>query len=726
MGCPEYDVVLHPLVFVILVMVGEDAFSVTHVRVLSSHDKRIAKGGEGVCLNCDFGGLRRWAVIRGAGAERGPVRAQESYSLARDLLCYDGGENRSRLENPVSHSIPLAIHATHEAGAKVGGIGSVLDGILSAKSYNKQVGRTVLVGPMFGWDPAQMERLTDPRNGVQIRYSSLHGILYDVSEPVQQALRTVERTFRVALLYGRRRFGDVEHEILLVDASNPHMGHMERFSYFLWETYGIESFRYNFDFEYNLYMSIAQPLFSGLKALGVDDGLAPHERVIIAHEWLGLPVAFAAQLNEPEQWRTVFYAHEVATARLLVESHDGHDTRFYNALLRARESHLPLDTVFGEQTSYFKHAIIRQAIHCDAIFAVSDSVREELRFLGGPFANCRIDLVYNGISSEEIKAADHLDAKRRLQAYCRTLLGFKPDYVFTHVARMVLSKALWRDVRVMNHLDRLLKSSGKTAALFVLATSEPAGRRPEQIESWETLYGWPVGHRGDNGDLIGEEAPFFFDDVEPFNHAASSSKIVFVNQFGWSRERCGTRMPAAMTFSDIRRGSDLEFGQSIYEPFGISQIEPVQFGAISCVSSVCGCIGFVQQAVDALVEQGVLAAGKQDGRGEGRIILPGGGAFSAAFADKGFPLVVADYIGLPEALMNGSPRDALDIDGGIRGDIEARNSSDTARQVFERLPRSGKQTAELLRLGSALAGSMCWETVVETSFLPGLTRICKA
>ncbi len=625
----------------------------------------------------------------------------------------------------MTYSIPLVIHATHEAGAKVGGIGSVLDGILSAKSYNRQVGRTILVGPMFGWDPVQMERLTDAGNGVQILYSSLHGIRYDVSETVQQALLTVERTFKVALLYGRRRFGDAEHEILLVDASSPDLGHVEKFSYFLWETYGVESFRYNYDFEYNLYMSIAQPLFAGLKALGVDEGLAPHERVIIAHEWLGLPVAFAAQLNEPEQWRTVFYAHEVATARLLVESHAGHDTRFYNAMLRARESHLPLDTVFGEQDTFFKHAVVRQAIHCDAIFAVSDTVREELRFLGGPFANCRIDLVYNGIRAEAIEVGDHLDSKRRLQAYCKTLLGFEPDYVFTHVTRLVHSKALWRDVLVMTQLDRLLESAGERAVLFVLATSEPAGRLAEQVESWESLYGWPVGHRGDNGDLVGDEAPFFFDGVEPFNHAASSSKIVFVNQFGWSRDQCGMRMPADMVFGDIRRGSDLEFGQSIYEPFGISQIEPLQFGALSCVSSVCGCIGFVQQAAAVLVEQGVLAAGEQDGQGEGRIILPGGELLGNVFADKGFPLVVADYLGLPEEQMPGSPRDALDIDGATRGGIEARNSRGCAGQIYESLPSSREQMAELLRLGNALAGCMSWESVVETSFLPGLARICQ-
>ena len=64
--------------------------------------------------------------------------------------------------------------------------------------------------------------------------------------------------------------------------------------------------------------------------------------------------------------------------------------------------------------------------------------------------------------------------------------------------------------------------------------------------------------------------------------------------------------------------------------------------------------------------------------------------------------------------------------GGFGAILKPTMPGDTAEQVFERLPRSGKQTAELLRLGSALAGSMRWETVVETSFLPGLTRICKA
>ncbi|MEZ4681638.1 MAG: hypothetical protein R2932_46240 [Caldilineaceae bacterium] len=51
-----------------------------------------------------------------------------------------------------------------------------------------------------------------------------------------------------------------------------------------------------------------------------------------------------------------------------------------------------------------------------------------------------------------------------------------------------------------------------------------------------------------------------------------------------------------MNFMDIGKGSDLEFGQSIYEPFGIAQVELLSFGALCCVSSVCGCVGFADAA----------------------------------------------------------------------------------------------------------------------------------
>ena len=600
----------------------------------------------------------------------------------------------------MSSSIPLVIHATHEAGVKFGGIGAVLDGLLGADTYNQAVARSVLVGPMMGWDSVQMERLNSPRNRLTIRYSSLHGIFDNVTPTLRDALQQIEQRFAVGILYGTRRFGKYEHEVLLVDATNPASGPINSFRFHVWEHYGINSARYGHADEMNLYFAIAQPLFAGLKAIGADAGLSQDERFIVAHEWLGMPVVFAAQLNEPGQWRTIFYAHEMATARLLVEEHSGHDTRFYNALFRAQAWGQTLDDVFGNHDFFFKHAIIRQAARCDNIFAVGDLVVPELRFLGGDFAYKNIDLVYNGVTVHPVTFADKRASKRLLQDYCQSLLGYRPDYVFSHVTRMVLSKGMWRDIRVMEHLDRMLGEVGKTSVLFVLSTSQPAGRRSEWVHAWESQYGWPVGHRADNGDLMDAETGFFFTGVEPFNQRARNGRIVLINQFGWDRQSCGQRMPAEMGFMDLRRGSDVEFGQSIYEPFGIAQVEPLNFGAISCVSNVCGCVGFVNRVAQSLSVGGALPLEPNNNPN----------------------LVVADYVSLPEGYAVHSPQEALGIDQGTRDWIEGMNSGDTAWRIFRRLPRNESEAEALMESGEALARGLSWDVVVTDYFLPGLER----
>ena len=61
-----------------------------------------------------------------------------------------------------------------------------------------------------------------------------------------------------------------------------------------------------------------------------------------------MPLVFAAQMAEPDRWRTVFYAHETATARRIVEDHSGHDTRFYNAMYKARDWGLKFGSCFRQ------------------------------------------------------------------------------------------------------------------------------------------------------------------------------------------------------------------------------------------------------------------------------------------------------------------------------------------------------------------------------------------
>ena len=407
-----------------------------------------------------------------------------------------------------------------------------------------------------------------------------------------------------------------------------------------------------------------------------------------------MPLVMAALLRHPTLWRTAFYAHEAATARLLIEEHGGHDTRFYNALRLARQQGQDLAAVFGNQNHYFKHAILQRAAVCDAILAVGDLVIEELRFLGGAYIHKPIDLVYNGVPSFPVSLDEKKQSKTLLQAYAHNLLGYTPDFVFSHVTRFVVSKALWRDLRVLDHLDQMLTRAGKRAVLFVLSSFDPAGRPPAQARQWEHEYGWPVEHRADNGDLLGHEIHYYLQGLVPFNQNSRAIKTVLVNQFGWSQDRCGQRMPTAMTFMDLRKGADLEFGQSIYEPFGIAQVEPLSFGALCVVSNVCGCVGFVNRA-------------------------------SAGLSD--FPnLVVADYITTPPERLLVNPADALRIDQHSRDLIEMSNSYAVAQAIAARLPLTDAETETLLERGQQVGARMSWDVVVTDYLLPALQRAIAA
>jgi hypothetical protein len=579
---------------------------------------------------------------------------------------------------------------SHEAGLHVGGVGAVLDGLLRSQAYGEGIARTVLVGTFDAQDAVAMDRLTDVNKGVQIAYSSTHGIYQGVEGEQRALLAAIEAQFGVTLLYGTRRFGGRTYEVILADAGDAFQEAVNDFKFALWEQYGLDSARHDGNAEYNLYLAVARPLLAAIDVTGAGAGLGRNEKFLLGHEWLSMPLLLAARIYQPQQWRTIFYAHETATARRLVEERPGHDTSFYNAMYKAKEWNLSLESIYGNQDHDAHHALVRLATACDAIFAVGDVVVDELRFLGGRFGKAKIEVIYNGSSAVQISPADKLASKARLQQYAERLLGYKPDYVFTHVSRMVVSKAFWRDLRLLDHMDKNLRKRGQKAVLFVLATSLPAGRRPQWVYAWEEQYNWPVTHRDDNGDLVGLERTYYYDNLQPFNRRNSQVQAVLVNQFGWSRERCGVRMPSDMTFADIRRGSDVEFGQSIYEPFGIAQVEALTHGALCCVSSMCGCIGFAARAAGGL--------GK----------LPN--------------LVVADYVTLPHGYWLGSPYDAMGIDQGIRDWIEGSNSERAAHMLLARLPQNDEQRQALLESGCAAAQAMSWEVVARDYFLPALQR----
>ena len=139
-----------------------------------------------------------------------------------------------------SQHIPLVVHATHEAGLKLGGIGAVLDGLLASPAYNEAVGRSILVGPINPWNAVEMERLTAPGNRLRTIYSSLPGLEWnEAPEGVAAALQEIEQRMNVHFLYGMRGFGRYEHEVILVDAGAIAGETINPYKFYLWQRWGL-------------------------------------------------------------------------------------------------------------------------------------------------------------------------------------------------------------------------------------------------------------------------------------------------------------------------------------------------------------------------------------------------------------------------------------------------------------------------------------------------------
>ncbi len=574
------------------------------------------------------------------------------------------------------------VHVTHEAVGKIGGIGAVLQGLFTCKSYLDSVARSIIVGPLFTTEGSISERLGEDS---EVLYSSVDGFLNPGYAP---AFRKIESAYNTGIVYGRRTFVDEQTgiksspEVLLVDVRHIDKAVVDEFKRRMFEEFGVRSHLYENLWEYEQYIRTAPPAIAALKAIGA----AGDSTVVVAHEFMGMPTVLAAILEPDCDFRTAFYAHEVATMRRIVEERPGHDTMFYNIIKRAHQDRLYVNEVFGDQSSYFKHALVEASKYCDHIFAVGDYVVDELRFLAPEFETADIDIVYNGIPAYQITVTDKLRSKEKLQCYCKNLLGYKPDFVFTHVTRLVRSKGLWRDLHVLEHIEKQFRAQDKTAVMFLLST-EVTQRRSYDIYNMESSYGWPVAHREGWPDLSGGEA-YFYTKVQEFNAKSRNIKIVFINQFGFKQKNCGSRMPEDMEFMDIRKGSDVEFGQSIYEPFGIAQFEPLTFGGICVVSSVCGCTGFLRD-------------------------ITGGESVKN--------VIVADYTNL-EIRDYDDIEDMLEIDQSVRNQIEAGQSETVAKEIIARLPKDESEIESMIQTGYSLAKNMNWDAAVNNYLLKSLQK----
>jgi hypothetical protein len=580
------------------------------------------------------------------------------------------------------------VHVTHEAVQKIGGIGAVLHGLLTSPVYLDAVQRNILVGTFWPSDDVGENRLGSDG---EVIYSSLDHLF---NTPLASRFHEIERVFDVRLVYGRKRFHESGTntssfaEVLLIDVRNFDSRRLADFKFKLWERFGVDSSRYEHIFDYEQWVRVAEPAIACLHALGAANESDPC--VILAHEYMGLPTALAAVLDEARlKFRTIFYAHEVATMRRIVEHHPGYDLAFYNAMRLALPAGKYVEDVFGSQSDYYKHALVKSARFCDGIFAVGDFALKEVKFLGEDFIHVDSQLAYNGVPCWKIDTNEKARSRNKLRKYCENLLRFQPDHVLTHVTRMVPSKAMWRDIRVLEHLEPQLRKRNESAVLFVLSTEVP-GRRGDDIRRMESLYRWPVAHREGLPDLSHGEA-HFYQWVQEFNACSRNIKIVYINQFGFDRRTCGERMPVDMEFMDIRKGSDVEFGQSIYEPFGIAQVEPISFGGICVFSNVCGCAGFVDKA----------AGNKPTAN-----------------------VIVADYTAMD--VTHARLEQILKLTAADREGVEHRVAERVAQELADRLPRSPAEFEGFIARGYELASKMSWDTVARQYVIPGIQRAAHA
>ncbi|MYK16941.1 hypothetical protein F4055_02065 [Candidatus Poribacteria bacterium] len=156
----------------------------------------------------------------------------------------------------------IVVHATHEAIQKMGGIGAVLEGLLTTHSYNATVERTFLVGPLFpGADLGELDT---------ILYRASDGIK---DTPHADALSGIEQTYHVELVYGQRRFDDKNKkvttltDVILVNVSSSNEDLTSQFKWQLYEHFHLESSRYESEWEFEEYIRLAEPAYDALRTL---------------------------------------------------------------------------------------------------------------------------------------------------------------------------------------------------------------------------------------------------------------------------------------------------------------------------------------------------------------------------------------------------------------------------------------------------------------------------
>jgi len=573
-----------------------------------------------------------------------------------------------------------AIHISHEAAMKIGGIGSVLSGMCTSQPYLEQVDRTIFYGPLFddtpnpeSKDSIAVERLGGRANILFSSIDHIHRSIYDI------AFTDIINKYNVEIVYGEKTLYDEIDpernnviEVLLVGIKNVKPQYENEFKYLLWEKYQFSCQPFEGDWDFEQYLRIAIPLRDLSSALLS----AEKQTVYFSHEYMGIASCLAINLQKRNNEHLYFHAHEISTARAVAESISGHDVAFYHLIDKDLKSGVSMEQRFGSQKSNPRNELLKITPIFDGVLAVGDWVKKEYMYLIPKADPKKVNICYNGIPVPDHTTEDKLNSRKKIKEYCENLYNFTPDVIMTHVTRLVVSKGLWRDISLLEELDKKMSADKLKGFCIILSTLIGNGRTSAEVMKMEADYGWPVLHREGYPDLLDYENDIYWS-CQYFNAKSRAIKVVFINQFSFNPYRIGNRLPQGTTFTDLRLSSDAEFGMSVYEPFGIAQIETIPFGGVAILTRACGSAFLLEQVF----------------KGE-----------------KIKPYYILDFA---KDMPNSADVDWQHISSYDRVRIEKEIIKDSADQIYAILPKNDKQREKVFEICRKHKHKLSWDEVVK-------------
>ncbi|MBW8035510.1 MAG: hypothetical protein FVQ79_07735 [Planctomycetes bacterium] len=195
-----------------------------------------------------------------------------------------------------------AVHITHEAIGKIGGIGAVLEGLFTSRNYLDEIGRTLLISPLFTIDGDVTSRLGDDG---EVLYSSIDGL---INTSYYTSFRRIEKEFNVNIVYGRRTFVNPltglksSPEVLLIDLSRMEEAPVNALKEGMFRQFEIRSDLYEHLWDYEQWVRLGPAAIAAVKAIGGVE--AENYTIVVAQEC-------------PQHWR-LFSSHPVILKQLFM------------------------------------------------------------------------------------------------------------------------------------------------------------------------------------------------------------------------------------------------------------------------------------------------------------------------------------------------------------------------------------------------------------------------